>query len=477
VNSCCRTSAILTQLVFSSFVCRIFGIPIGVLGAGFEEVVEEENEDDAAELAAAAESDDRALEELGSPLERASYKFVNGEGSYMARKFEQSIYIFIFLAVAVGIWQTLPDQEDTFSEIEFIAVLVFTFEYVMRFVGVGADPEFAKGGNVLTSRLRFMVSFYSIIDLLAIVPFYLALALPNSFVNQYDEYLRMLRILRLIKLDKYVPSITLIDDVIRLKYNTLRVAFFAAVTLWVLFAAALFLCEHKDYRNGIDPVPEYGCDANCTMDDRFQNFFDSMVYTGIHLTGDYPIITYSWPARFINFFMVIAAVGVVSIPSGLIASGFVQIVQSKNKAKRGESSTAPAGHPGRAGDDWYEIQYRELEGVDPPPSKFGAKVDTWQFAVNEFLNGKHDPDGGHTQWTTFSYGGRIFIFTVIISNVLAVLVESVPSIDKAVGNSAGNFCKSQTIRHHSTPLGEGTQPTIGSSLDLDRDVYLALSPH
>jgi hypothetical protein len=134
---------------------------------------------------------------------------------------------------------------------------------------------------------------------------------------------------------------------------------------------------------------------------------------------------------------------VVSIPSGLIASGFVQIVQSKNKAKRGESSTAPAGYPGRAGDDWYEIQYRELEGVDPPPSKFGAKVDTWQFAVNEFLNGRQNPDGSHTQWTTFSYGGRIFIFTVIISNVLAVLVESVPRIDKVVGNAAGNFCKSQ----------------------------------
>jgi hypothetical protein len=408
------------------------------LGAGFEEVVEEENEDNAEELAAAAERDARAVEELGSPLERASYRFVNGEGSTLARKFEQTIYIFIFLAVAVGVWQTMEGQEHAFREIEGIAVLVFTVEYVMRFVGAGADPEFAKGGNGLTTRLRFIVSFYSIIDLLAIVPFYLALALPNSLVDEYDEYLRMLRILRLIKLDKYVPSITLIDDVIRLKYKTLRVAFFAAVTLWVLFAAALFLCEHKDYRNDIDPVPQYGCDGDCKMSDRFQNFFDSMVYTGIHLTGDYPIITYSWPARFVNFFMVIAAVGVVSIPSGLIANGFVQIVQSKNKARRGEPLSQP-GHPGRAGDDWYEIQYGELEGVDPPPSKLGPKVDKWQFAVNEFLNGKQAPDGGHTQWTALSYGGRIFIFTVIISNVLAVLVESIPRIDKAVGNSAGNF--------------------------------------
>ena len=86
---------------------------------------------------------------------------------------------------------------------------------------------------------------------------------------------------------------TLIDDVIRLKFNTLRVAFFAAVTLWILFAAALFVCEHKDGYNGIDPVPEYGCDEDCTMEDRFQTFFDSMVYTGIHLTGEFTQAFYS----------------------------------------------------------------------------------------------------------------------------------------------------------------------------------------
>jgi hypothetical protein len=250
------------------------------LGAGFEEIVDEENEDNTEELAAATddtEGDWIYLEEVGGPWERACYKFVNGKGSVWARKFEALIYVFIFLAVAVGVWQTVEGQEDAFHEVEWVAVLVFTVEYLLRFIGAGADPLFAKGGNAFSTRLRFMISVYSIIDLLAIVPFYLAVALPDSMVNEYDEYLRMLRILRLFKLDQYAPSISLIDDVIRLKYNTLKVAFFAAITLWILFAAALFLSEHKDYRNSIDPVPQYGCDDDCTMTDRFQNFFDSMV--------------------------------------------------------------------------------------------------------------------------------------------------------------------------------------------------------
>jgi Ion transport protein len=244
----------------------------------------------------------------------------------------------------------------------------------------------------------------------------------------------MIRLLRLIKLDKYIPSISLIDDVIRLKLSSLRVAFFAATTLWVLFAAGVFLFEHDDKDQALDdPVPLYGCDQDCTMSDRFQNYFNSLVYTGIHLTGDYPIITYSWPSRIVNFFMVIAAVGVVSIPSGLIASGFVEIVQSKNKRLRGESSFV-----GRPGDDWYEVQYRALADMPPPTSKHGPTIDRWQHDVNEFLNGTKGPDG-HTRFTTLSYSGRVFIFAVIIANVVAVLAESIPWIDKRIGNERGNF--------------------------------------
>ena len=216
------------------------------------------------------------------------------------------------------------------------------------------------------------------------------------------------------------------DDVIRLKFSTLRVAFYAAVTLWILFAAALYVCEHDDTANAIDPVPKYGCrTTECTMSDRFQNFFDSMVYTGIHLTGDYPIITYSWPGRVVNFFMVIAAVGIVSIPSGLIASGFVEIVRSKNMKSK---------HDNALDDDWYEVQYRSLEGTEAPVSS--GIIDQWQVAVDRFLNGQKVTtivDGGETHerivFGYWAHRSRIFIFIVIMLNVFAVILESIPKMD------------------------------------------------
>lgn len=419
--------------ILGLFATGIFGIPIGILGAGFEEVVAEENRDFVEELEAAPSESREAFQ--GTTLEQACYRFVNGLGSHAARLFETMIYGLIFTAVGIGILQTVKGHEDDFSQFELVTVILFSIEYVLRLIGVGADPQFAPGRSGFAARLRFIVSFYSLIDLVAVVPYYLTIALPGSLVDQYDEYFRMVRIIRLVKLDMYFPSITLIDDVFRLKYNSLRVAFYAAATLWILFSALLYLFEYDDSTMEIDPVPSYGCSDDCTMSDRFQNIFDSIYYTGIHMTGDYPIITYTWGARFVNFFMVIAAIGVVSIPSGLIANGFVAIVQSKAKAQQaGEGE--PSGE--RVGDDWYEQRYHELEDVAPPASRWGPKMDEWQMMVNEILNGKPNADGSHG-FAAPARATRIFLFTVIVANICAVLAESIPLVDKAIGNGRGNF--------------------------------------
>jgi len=411
--------------ILGLFATGLFGIPIGVLGAGFEQVIGAENEDTPDEPEEVDET--RVLPIVGTAFENWCFNFVNGVGSTMAKYFELGIYFLIFLTVGVGIWQTVEGHDNDFHQAEWVAVIIFTVEYLIRLIGVGADLQFAKGRNWFTSRVRFVISFYSIIDLLAILPFYIAAAAPSSWVNDYDEMMRMFRLLRLLKLDKYIPSITLIDDVIRLKRKSLVVAGFAAGTLWVLFSAMIYVTEYKDDVNDIDPVPFYGCFGNCTMSDRFQNYFDSMVYTGVHLTGDYPITTYSWPARFVNFFMVIAAVGVVSVPSGLIANGFVSLVQSKAKRKAGDLS-------GDIGDDWYEHRLREIRCEAIPLSRWGPTVDKWQIAVNEYLNGREDGSR-----SSFSRKSRALIFTVIVLNVAAVLAESVPEIDRYVTNAPGNF--------------------------------------
>ena len=72
-----------------------------------------------------------------------------------------------------------------------MAVIIFTIEYILRLIGAGADSDFPMDSNGFTARLKYIFSFYSIVDLLAIVPFYYAYLNPNSWINAHDEYLRM----------------------------------------------------------------------------------------------------------------------------------------------------------------------------------------------------------------------------------------------------------------------------------------------
>jgi len=308
-----------------------------------------------------------------------------------------------------------------FAAAEWVAVVAFTLEYLLRLVAAPADPDLQSAWS---PRLAFIFSFYSLIDVLAIAPFYVATALPGGWVDQHDGYFRMLRLLRLLKLDEYIPSITLIDDVFRLKRQPLAIAGAAAAALWAIFSALLYLSEADDTSNALDPLPAYGCAANCSMADRFSSLPSAAFYTLIHLTGDYPIITYSAWGRVVCFVMVVAAVGIVSIPSGLIASGFSEVVE-------GHAST-------RSGDGYFEREYKKLEGVAPPPSRCGALADKLQLRALAFLNGTPDGGGGVRRSAASALFRNVVLF-LILTNLLAVAAETVPQLDRAVGNEPFNF--------------------------------------
>ncbi|CAN0421207.1 unnamed protein product, partial [Hapterophycus canaliculatus] len=78
--------------------------------------------------------------------------------------------------------------------IELVAVVIFTLEYAVR---VYAAPEAYPVRSPCVARLRYMVSFYAVIDFLAVFPYYLAQA--SARVDEYDNYLRLLRLLRILK--------------------------------------------------------------------------------------------------------------------------------------------------------------------------------------------------------------------------------------------------------------------------------------
>ena len=125
------------------------------------------------------------------------------------------------------------DYGHVFDAIELFSVIVFTLEISLR---VYASPELKM------SRLSYLVSFYSLVDLIAVVPYYLAFFSP--ILDRYDEKLRMLRILRLLKLKSAVLSMRLLGSAISSKRDALFVATFDTIVLWYV----VFEREAREYK-------------------------------------------------------------------------------------------------------------------------------------------------------------------------------------------------------------------------------------
>jgi hypothetical protein len=119
------------------------------------------------------------------------------------RKFENGIAWLIILSVMALVAENIAPiyvgHEWAFQVFDVLIVAIFTLEYLMRLATAPYDPEFS--GKRLP-RLRYAFSFYALIDLLAIAPFYVT----GYFSADVEmmQALRMLRLMRIFKLSRYV---------------------------------------------------------------------------------------------------------------------------------------------------------------------------------------------------------------------------------------------------------------------------------
>ena len=175
--------------------------------------------------------------------------------------FEKTIIIIILVNVAALLAETIPiiydSRERQFHIFDVVSVAIFTVEYLLRLYVAPEDPDFNQGK---LSRLRFIRSPYAIIDLVAILPFYLA-----AFFNLDLRALRVLRLLRLFKLLRlFYPAY--LEFIERNRDKTLRQKVYALVNetpdsgklheifefiivIWVLISVASVILESVDSIN------------------------------------------------------------------------------------------------------------------------------------------------------------------------------------------------------------------------------------
>ncbi len=195
----------------------------------------------------------------------------------------------------------VPDKfARILTALEAFASITFTIEYALRIAT--ADFLYPEIG-VVGSRVRYVLSPMAIVDLVAILPFWLPMFLPETMLGL--RALRLVRLLRIFKLNRYYDAMKSIGDVIVMKKRELLGSLFFVAILMLLSSLLMYSAEH-------DAQPNV-----------FRNAFSGLWWAVATLTtvgyGDiYPVTTVG---RFLGALIAFAGIAAVAVPTGIITSG------------------------------------------------------------------------------------------------------------------------------------------------------------
>lgn len=222
--------------------------------------------------------------------------------------FDYTIQGLILLSLVAFSFETLPDNspelKKLLSTFEYICVIIFSFEYVLR-IFVAKKP------------FRYIFSFYGIIDLLSILPFYLT----STVDLRAFRIFRIFRIFRAFKLIRYNKALRRFSVAFTIIKEEVVLFFMVTLILVFLSASGIYFFENE------------------AQPEEFSSLFASLWWAIVTLTtvgyGDVFPITVG--GKVFTFFILILGIGIVTIPAGLVATA---LTKARTLEEKEEESTA-----------------------------------------------------------------------------------------------------------------------------------------
>ena len=231
-----------------------------------------------------------------------------GDGDWISKVCDIVIIGLIVLNIGMVIAETfdLPKNvKSVFSVLEIVSVSVFTVEYALRvWTADLLRPELPPA----KARLRYIFSFMALMDLLAILPFYVPYIIPVDL--RVLRTLRVTRLLRLFKVNRYTSALATIGKVFKKKAPQLVASMFVVGLLMLIAAVLMYNIE------------------NAAQPNVFHNAFDALWWAIATLTtvgyGDiYPITA---GGKILSSVIAILGIGLIAVPTGIISAGFMETI-------------------------------------------------------------------------------------------------------------------------------------------------------
>lgn len=184
---------------------------------------------------------------------------------------------------------------------EIISVIIFTLEYILRLWSITAARKYSHPN---WGRIKFIFSSSSLIDLLAILPFYLPMII--GFDLRFIRILRLFRLVRIFKISRYMKATTMIANVFKEKKEELLITLMLIFFLIIIVSTIMFYVEHESQPEKYSSIPE-------TM------WWSVATLTTVGYGDLYPITILG---KTLASIIAILGIGMVALPAGILASGF-----------------------------------------------------------------------------------------------------------------------------------------------------------
>ena len=234
------------------------------------------------------------------------------KGDPLSRGVNTFLIILIILNVVSVVAETVDSVAVAFTSyfhaFDIFSVGIFTLEYLLRVWVCTLNPRYAAP---ITGRLRYIASPLAVVDLIAILPFYLPMFLTADL--RFLRILRLFRLLLLFKMMRYSKSLNLIGKVIGEKKEELMVVFAITMAMLVLASGIIFHLEHDAQPQHFSSIPASMWWAVATM-------------TTVGYGDVYPITA---GGKVFAGFVSILGLGTFGLPVGIIAYGFIEEIQKR----------------------------------------------------------------------------------------------------------------------------------------------------
>ena len=218
------------------------------------------------------------------------------------RTFDILLILAIILSVAAVMFDSVAgiraQHGRTLYFIEWFFTLLFTAEYAARILALG-------------NPLRYVRSFYGIVDLVSILPTYLSLLLPGSQYLMVIRVLRLLRIFRILKLAQYLNEAEFLLKAMRASFRKIMVFLFVILTLVLIFGSLIYLIEGDE--SGFTSIG-----IACYW-----------AVTTLTTVGYGDLSPQSPLGRFVASIIMIMGYGVIAVPTGIVTAELVAPITGK----------------------------------------------------------------------------------------------------------------------------------------------------